>query len=157
MGAGKEPDATCRLKLEEEVGTRRDFVVACPNALAASIACEVTGWWFPPHFSVYAEFAIRRWRAEVPSPEAVHPIWPACWVDTPERSSSSVSKAALGVAAVDALPVGFRVKLGLVRSKYLFMRLRLRMFLSPPCALFVLLLGVLSGLARCLWPVRLLF
>ena len=29
LGDGKEPVATCRFKLDEEVGTRRDFFVAC--------------------------------------------------------------------------------------------------------------------------------
>ena len=149
MGAGKEPDAVCRLKLEEGVGTRRDFMVACPK----SIACEVTGRWFPPHFSVYAEFALRRWRAEVPGPEAVLLAGLTHLKGLLPRFPRLRWVSLLWIA----LPAGFRVKLGLVRSKYLFMRLRLRMFLSPPCALFVLPLGVLSGLARCLWLVRLLF
>ena len=34
--AGKEPDMTCKFKLDECAGSRRDFVVACPRALAAS-------------------------------------------------------------------------------------------------------------------------
>ena len=48
-GDGKEPDATCRFKLEEGVGTRKDFFAACPNALAASTSCGVTDWCFAPH------------------------------------------------------------------------------------------------------------
>ena len=39
VGAGKEPDVTCKFKLDECAGSRRDFVVACPSALAASAAC----------------------------------------------------------------------------------------------------------------------
>ena len=35
LGVGKEPDATCRFKLDEGVGTRRNLFVACPNAPAA--------------------------------------------------------------------------------------------------------------------------
>ena len=73
------------------VGTRRDFFVACPNALTASPSCRVTDRWFTPRFSVYAEFAVRKWTAQVPGPEPIHPIWPACWIDTPDRSSSSTT------------------------------------------------------------------
>ena len=40
---------------------------------------------------VYAEFAIRKWTAQVPGPEPIHPFWPACWIDTPDRSSSSAT------------------------------------------------------------------
>ena len=46
VGAGKEPDAICRFKLDECAGSRRDCVVACPIALAASTACWVTDRWF---------------------------------------------------------------------------------------------------------------
>ena len=37
-------------------GSRWDFFVGCPNALAASDACFVTDRWFTPHFSVVARF-----------------------------------------------------------------------------------------------------
>ena len=36
LAKGRKPDATCKFRLEGCVGTRRDFVVGCPNALAAS-------------------------------------------------------------------------------------------------------------------------
>ena len=35
LGAGKEPDATYKFKLDERAGSRRDFVVTCPDPLAA--------------------------------------------------------------------------------------------------------------------------
>ena len=38
-GAGLTPDATCRFSWEEGTGSRRDFFVGCPNALAASDRC----------------------------------------------------------------------------------------------------------------------
>ena len=41
-GAGTAPVATCRFDLEGGAGTRRDILVGCPNALAASDACFVT-------------------------------------------------------------------------------------------------------------------
>ena len=42
-------------------------MVAWPNALAFTTACQVTERWFSPHFSVFAEFGIRQWTAEVSS------------------------------------------------------------------------------------------
>ena len=107
-GAGKEPDATCRFKLDDCAGTRRDFIVACPDALAASSACWVTDRWFLKHFSVVAEFSIRRWTAGVSCPIVTQLVWPACWIDTPDRSSSSSSKAVQDIWDI------FREDLGVV-------------------------------------------
>ena len=56
VGSGKEPDGTCKFKLDGSDGTRIDFMIACPNALAASVGCQVTDWWFVPLFSLLAEF-----------------------------------------------------------------------------------------------------
>ena len=67
-------------------------MVGCPNALAASHACDVTDRWFSHHFSVLARFRIDAWMAEVSCPVACQPLWPACWLDTPDRSSSSSSR-----------------------------------------------------------------
>ena len=93
LGAGRKPDATCKLRLDECAGSRWDFIVACCNALTASTACGVTDRWFTPHFSVFACFCTGRWTAEVLCPVATQPVWPACCVDTPDRSSSSLSRA----------------------------------------------------------------
>ena len=41
-GTGTAPAATCRFSLEGGAGMRGDFLVVCPNALAASNACFVT-------------------------------------------------------------------------------------------------------------------
>ena len=91
-GAGVAPDATCKFKPEGGAGSRRDFLVGCPNALAASDACFVTDSWFTQHFSVIACFRIDVWMADVACPEVRQPVWPACWIDTPDRSSSSVTR-----------------------------------------------------------------
>ena len=64
----------------------------CLGALAASRACYVTDRWFTPHFSVVARFRIGAWMADVACPVACQPLWPACWLDTPDRSSSSSSR-----------------------------------------------------------------
>ena len=92
LGAGVAPDVTCRFSREDGTGTRRDFFVGCPGALAASEACFVTDRWFTPHFSVLARFRIDAWMADVACPIACQPIWPACWLDTPDRSSSSSTR-----------------------------------------------------------------
>ena len=93
LGAGSKPDATCKFRLDECAGSRRDFIVGCSNALAASAACRVRDRWSTPTFSVFASFCIGSWTAEVSCPVATQPVWPACWIDTPERSSSSLSRA----------------------------------------------------------------
>ena len=38
-------------------------------------------------------FSIDRWSAEVSCPVPSQPVWPACLIDTPDRSSSSSSRA----------------------------------------------------------------
>ena len=106
LGAGLTPDATCRFSREEGTGSRRDFFVGCPNALAASIACFVTDRWFTPHFSVVARFCIDAWIDDVACPIVCQPIWPACWLDTSDRSSSSATRAVQDVWDV------YRVELG---------------------------------------------
>ena len=92
LGADLTPDATCRFNRDDGTGSRRDFFVGCPGALAASQACYVTDRWFTPHFSVLARFRIGAWLAGVSCPVACRPLWPACWLDTPDRSSSSSSR-----------------------------------------------------------------
>ena len=92
QGAGLAPAVTCRFNREEGTGSRRDFFVGCPGALGASQACYVTDRWFTPHFSALARFRIGAWMADVACPIACQPIWPACWLDTPDRSSSSSTR-----------------------------------------------------------------
>ena len=73
-GAGLTPDVTCPFQQEEGTGSRRDFFVGCPNALAASHACCVTDRWFTPHFSVLARFCIDAWMADVACPVVCQPV-----------------------------------------------------------------------------------
>ena len=68
------------------------FFVGCAGALAASQACCVTDRWFTPHISVLARFRIGAWMADVACPIVCQPLWPACWLDTPDRSSSSSTR-----------------------------------------------------------------
>ena len=92
LGAGLAPDVTCRFSREDGTGSRRDFFVGCPGTLAASQACYVTDRWFTPHFTVLARFRIGAWMADVAYLVVCQPIWLACWLDTPDRSSSSSSR-----------------------------------------------------------------
>ena len=92
LGAGVKPDATCKFNRECGVGSRRDFIVGRPNALAASDACFVSERWFTPHFSVIACFHIDAWLADIACPEVCQPVCPACWLDTPDRSSSPAAR-----------------------------------------------------------------
>ena len=60
------PSYTCQFQLDEDKGFCRDFVLACPIAMAAATACSVLpDRWFTPHFAVYAEFALSAWDATV--------------------------------------------------------------------------------------------
>ena len=61
--------------------------------LLLSTACKVTDRWFPPHFSLFSTSGIEEWSAEVSCSIVSQPLWPACWIDTPDRLSSSVSRA----------------------------------------------------------------
>ena len=92
LGAGLTPGITCTFNRDDGTGSRRDFFVGCPGALAASQVCYVTDRWFTPHFSVLARFRIDAWMADVACPVTCQPLWPACWLDTPDRSSSSSSR-----------------------------------------------------------------
>ena len=144
LGAGLVPDATCRFSRESGTGSRRDFFVACPGALAASQACYVTDRWFTPHFSVFARFRIGAWMADVACPIACQPIWPACWLDTPDRSSSSSTGSVQDVWDI------YRDVLGTVPEEVV-LALRGVPFLGPQLMIFdlfgvVVLRMVYSGL-----------
>ena len=89
----KRPAATCKFKLDVCCGSRRDFILGCSNAVAASTACRVTDRWFPPHFSLFSTFGIDGCAAEISCPIVSQPLWPACWIDSPDRSASFVSRA----------------------------------------------------------------
>ena len=108
LGAGLTPDATCPFSREEGTGSRRDFFVVCPSALAASHACFVPDRWFTPHFSVVVRFCFNAWMADVACPMVCQPVWPACWLDTPDRCSSSATRVVQDVWDV------YRDELGVV-------------------------------------------
>ena len=61
------------------------------------------------HFSLLSAFGIDGWSAEVSCPIVSQPLFPACWVDIPDRFSSSVPRAVLDAwdvyrTEIDVLP-----------------------------------------------------
>ena len=67
---------------------------------------NVTDRWFTPHFSVIARFRIGAWMADVACPIVCQPIWPACWLDTPDRSSSSSTRVVQDVWDINKEELG---------------------------------------------------
>ena len=93
LGEGRLPAATCKFKLDNCSGARRDFILGCSDALATSTACRVTDRWFPPHFHCFLPLVLMGGQ-----PRSLAPLFPslcgsACWIDTPDRSSSSVARS----------------------------------------------------------------
>ena len=93
QGAGLTTDATCRFSGEEGTSSRRDFFVGCPNALAASDACFVTDRWFTPSLFLYslAIVLMLGWHMLLAKLFVILSGLP-CWLDTPDRSSSSATR-----------------------------------------------------------------
>ena len=87
-GAGLEPDMACRFSLDEGDGSRRDSVIACPHALAASVLSVFRKG---GSLLIFLFFCFGSHSALVgfglSYPWAIQPIWPACWLDCPYRSS----------------------------------------------------------------------
>ena len=133
-GAGLAPDATCRFSREAGTGSRRELFVGCPNALAAAQACYVTDRWFTPHFSVLARFRIGASMADVACLIVCQPIWPACWLNTPDKSSSSSSRAVQDVWGVYR---DMFLLLGMLRRVYFRPTLELEVPLKPAALLFL--------------------
>ena len=107
-GRGVPPSSTCQFQLDEDKGSRRDFLLACPIALAAATACSVfPDRWFTPHFAVCAEFSLSAWDATVERARIHSPLWPACWLNCPDRSRSSQSHEVRDIWDVYIREVGF--------------------------------------------------
>ena len=75
---GQLPTVTCKRSWVSTGGSRRDFLVGCPLAAAASLSCSVSaGRWLQPHFDVSATFDCDRWSCRVTQPVRCTPLWPA--------------------------------------------------------------------------------
>ena len=92
QGRGVPPSSTCQFHLDEEKGSRRDFLLACPVALAAASACYVSSnRWFTPHFAVRCCSSSLFGMLLLIGLVRIPPLWPACWLQAPDRSRSSTS------------------------------------------------------------------
>ena len=108
FGRGVPPSSTCQFQLDEDKGSRRDFILACPIALAAASMCSVlSDRWFTPHFAVCAEFTLSSWEALVERARIHSPLWPACWLNCPDRSRSSSNSVVRDIWDVYIREVGF--------------------------------------------------
>ena len=107
-GRGTALTLTCQFQLDEGKGTRRDFALACLIAMAATTACSVLpDRWFPPHFAVRTAFSITAWDATVEMARVFSPIWPACWVQCPDRSTRSSSDTLRNIWDVNIQELSF--------------------------------------------------
>ena len=108
FGRGVPPSSSCQFHPDEDKGSRGDFLLACPIALAAATACYVLpDRWFTPHFAVYAEFSLSAWDATVDRARTHSPLWPASWLQCPDRSRSSTSREVQDIWDVYIREVGF--------------------------------------------------
>ena len=72
---------TCKFKLDECSGSKQ---VLMPQLLLAPVRFLQKG---------LSEFNVRRWTVVVFCPRALQPIWPACSLDSPDKSVNSLVKA----------------------------------------------------------------
>ena len=109
FGRGVSPSSTCQFQLDEDKGSRRDFILACPIALAAASMCSVLpDRWFTPHFAVCAEFALSSWNAIVRTgQDSFSPCGLLAWLDCPDRSRSSQTLVVRDIWDVYNREVGF--------------------------------------------------
>ena len=90
--SGVEPGVTCKKDWASSGGNRRDFILGCPLAAAATGGCWVDdSRWIQPHFAVVASFRGDRWLTKVTQPCRVTPLWPASWVSVVDKSRNSRS------------------------------------------------------------------
>ena len=101
IGRGDQPSNTCTFDLDAGGGTRRDFVLVCPIALAASESCAVLpDRWIRPHFSCQLVFRIGAWEADVQIARSVAPLPRECSLSVPDKSSKSSSQVMKDIWAV---------------------------------------------------------
>ena len=93
LASGNQPSSIDMRGWGSGGGTRRDFMIRCPLAVAAVLSCTVQlDRWIAPHLAVRTLSVYDRWSCCVTQPVQFSPLWPASWlpaVDT-GRSSKSV-------------------------------------------------------------------
>ena len=92
VAAGLHHAPTCKRSWTAVGGHRRDFVLGCPLAAAATLSCRVQpDRWVAPHLAVRAHFDHGRWDAWVAQPVRCTPLWPASWLPIVDKSRGSKS------------------------------------------------------------------
>ena len=90
---------------DEDKGARRDFALACPIAMACYVLPDR---WFPPHFcNPHGFLSLSAWDATVEVARVYLPLWPACWVECPDRSRRSPSLAVQNIRDVYVQELSF--------------------------------------------------
>ena len=74
---------------------------------ATTACCVLPDRWFTPHFAVLTEFALSAWGATVHVARVCSPLWPACWVDCPDRTRRSPSPTVQNIWDVYIREVSF--------------------------------------------------
>ena len=93
LGAGLAPDVTCRFNREEGTGSRRDFLWVVPVLLLLLTLVVLLIGVLLLTFQYLLAFVLVPGWLTLPVLLYVSLFWPACWVNTPDRSSSSSSRA----------------------------------------------------------------
>ena len=92
IAAGLQPAPTCKRDWTAAGGRRRDFVLGCPLAAAATLSCKVQpDRWIAPHSVVRALFDYGRWESWVTQSVQRTPLWPASWLPAVDKSLGSKS------------------------------------------------------------------
>ena len=82
LGADGKP---CKFRREDCLGFRRDFIVSCPTACFChyKVVHSIIFQYLPVSVLVGGRpiLLALRWVCQL--------VWPACWIDTPDMSSSS--------------------------------------------------------------------
>ena len=87
LAAGLNPAPTCKRSWTAAGGHRRDFVLGCPLAAAATLSCKVQpDRWIAPHLADYG-----RWESWVTQPVRCTPLWPASWLPVVDKTRGSKS------------------------------------------------------------------
>ena len=107
-GRGVAPSHTCQFQLDEDKGSRRDLVLACPIAMAAAAACRVFARSLV-HSGFFCLCGVRSLclDATVERARVYSPLWPACWLTCLDRSGRSPSHAVQNIWDVHVQEVGF--------------------------------------------------
>ena len=109
FGRGVPPSSTCQFQLDEDKGSRRDFILLVPllwQLLLCVLSCRTAGLLL---ILLFVRSLRSSWDASVERARIHSPLWPACWLDCPDRSRSSQSSVVRDIWDVYIREVGSRL------------------------------------------------